>query len=69
MGFSLSFFWVHRQDTRCTVGVVACFKPMQARIIAGESNMEGSSGEKGVQEGPAFGLGLVYEGWSFSLWQ
>lgn len=50
------FFWVHRQDTRCTVGVVACFKPTQARTIAGESNMEGSSGEKGVQEGPAFGL-------------
>lgn len=50
---------------RYTVGVVACFKPTQARAIAGESNREDSSGEKGVQEG----LGLVCEGWSFSLWQ
>lgn len=47
---------------RCSADVAARFKSTQARAIAGEANMECGSGQRGRQEGPAFGLGLLREG-------
>lgn len=52
---------------QCAAGVGVCFKPTQARAITEEANMERGIEKKGLQEGPAFGLGLVSEGGSFSF--
>lgn len=51
MGFRLSFLWVERQDA------------VHSRLKSTHSGKECGRRKKGLQEGPAFGLGLVSEGW------